>query len=253
MRLHHLAVCIAAAAVLPLTATAQTSCERQQQNRVAGTVAGAGVGAVVGSQVSGRGARTEGSVIGGIAGAIIGNQLSKPKTDCNHAFGYYDTQGAWHVNAVDREVANGYYDRDGRWLSGAPNGYYDVSGSWRTGGNGYYDPDGRWVPPQVNGYYDANDRWIEVSARSATPAYPGPERFDLRDQENRIRDRIDRGLDRGDLRRSEARRFRASLDAIVSREASLPHYRGELEANDAARINAQLDSLNNDIRNHVRD
>ena len=73
MRGHYLAACIAAAALLPLAASAQTSCERQQQNRVAGTVAGAGVGAVVGSQVSGRGSRTEGSVIGGLAGAIIGN------------------------------------------------------------------------------------------------------------------------------------------------------------------------------------
>ena len=212
-------------------------------------MAGAGIGAVVGSQVSGRGARTGGSVIGGIAGAIVGNQLSKPKTDCYHAYGYYDNQGAWNVNAVDRTVANGY-DRDGRWVNGAPNGYYEVNGSWRAGGSGYYDNDGRWVPPRVKGYYDANDRWIEVSARVGAP--PAPERFDIREREDRIRDRIDRGLDHGDLSRNEARRLRASLDGIVSREESLPHYRGELEANDAARINAQLDALNNDIRRHDR-
>ncbi|MEP7211245.1 MAG: glycine zipper 2TM domain-containing protein [Alphaproteobacteria bacterium] len=250
MRIHHIAACIAAAAVLPMAASAQTSCERQQTNRVVGTVAGAGIGAVVGSNVAGHGAKSEGGVLGALVGGIIGNQVSKPKTECAHAYGYYDNQGAWHVNAVDRNSANGYYDRDGRWVSGAPNGYYDVNGSWRTGGEGYYDNSGRWVPPQVNGYYDSGDRWIAVSARSAPTS--GPERFDIREREDRIRDRIDRGLDHGDLSRNEARRFHASLDGIVSREASLPHYRGQLEANDAARINAQLDSLNNDIRNHVR-
>jgi hypothetical protein len=252
MRIHHIAAVIAVAAVFPMAASAQTSCERQQANRIAGTVAGAGIGAVVGSNVAGHGAKSEGGVLGAIAGGIIGNQLAKPKTECAHAYGYYDDQGAWHVNAVDRNVANGYYDRDGRWMSGAPNGYYDVNGSWRTGGDGYYDNDGRWVPPRVNGYYDANDRWIAVSARNA-PSQAGQDRFDIRDREDRIRDRIDRGLDRGDLSRREARRFRTSLDGIVSREASLPHYRGQLEANDNARINAELDALNRDIRNHVRD
>lgn len=249
MRIHHIAACLAAVSLFPMAASAQTSCERQQANRIAGTVAGAGVGAVLGSNVAGHGAKSEGGVLGAIAGGIIGNQLAKPRTECAHAYGYYDNQGAWHVNDVDRNSANGYYDRDGRWVSGAPNGYYDANGVWRTGGDGFYNDDGRWVPPEIHGYYDAHDRWIEVSSRAAPPSL---DRLDIREREDRIRERIDRGLDRGDLSRREARRFRNSLDGIISREASLPHYHGRLEENDALRINSELDALNQDIRAHIR-
>jgi hypothetical protein len=244
MRIHYVFAFAAAAAIAPMAASAQTSCERQQANRIAGTVAGAGIGAVVGSNVAGHGAKSEGGVLGAIAGGLIGNQLAKPRTECAHAYGYYDNSGAWHVNNVDRNAANGYYDRDGRWMSGPPRGYYDRDGVWRTGGDGFYTDNGRWVPPNVSGYYDANDRWVAVSTRVGPPPPPGP-RFD-------IRDRIDRSESRGDISHGQARRFRASLDGIVSREASLPHYHGQLEANDAARINSQLDALNADIRNKSR-
>ena len=83
MRKHLLAAGIAAATLLPTFALAQQTCEQQaNNNRVAGTVIGAGLGAVLGSQVSGRGARTEGSVIGAIGGAIAGNQIAKRNFKC---------------------------------------------------------------------------------------------------------------------------------------------------------------------------
>ena len=172
MRKHILAAGIAAAALLPTLALAQQTCEeRQHNNRVAGTVIGAGLGAVLGSQVSGKGARTEGSVVGALAGGLAGNQLSKSKTNCAspNAYGYYDSNGAWHANAVDRASASGYYDRDGRWVDGVPNGYYDRDGRWiaantEVAAAGYYDRNGRWVPASAGGYYDVNGQWVSASA-----------------------------------------------------------------------------------------
>ncbi|MFZ3007480.1 MAG: glycine zipper 2TM domain-containing protein [Phenylobacterium sp.] len=172
MRKTLLAAGIAAAALLPTFALAQQTCEQQQQNnRVAGTVIGAGLGAILGSQVSGNGARTEGSVIGAIGGAIAGNQIAKSRSNCAsaNAYGYYDTNGAWHANAVNQASAQGYYDRDGRWVDGAPNGYYDSQNRWiaantNASASGYYDRNGRYVPASAGGYYDVNGQWVGASA-----------------------------------------------------------------------------------------
>lgn len=172
MRKTLLAAGIAAAALLPTFALAQQTCEQQQHNnRIAGTVIGAGLGAVLGSQVSGNGARTEGSVIGAIGGAIAGNQIAKSRSNCAspNAYGYYDTNGAWHANSVDRASAAGYYDRDGRWVDGAPNGYYDGQNRWiaantNASASGYYDRNGRYVPASAGGYYDVNGQWVGASA-----------------------------------------------------------------------------------------
>lgn len=172
MRKTLLAAGIAAAALLPTFALAQQTCEQQQHNnRVAGTVIGAGLGAILGSQVSGNGARTEGSVIGAIGGAIAGNQIAKSRSNCAsaNAYGYYDTNGAWHANSVDRASAAGYYDRDGRWVDGAPNGYYDSQNRWiaantNASASGYYDRNGRYVPASAGGYYDVNGQWVGASA-----------------------------------------------------------------------------------------
>ena len=42
-----------------------------------GTLVGAGVGAVIGSQVAGRGDRTIGAILGGAVGALIGNSIDR--------------------------------------------------------------------------------------------------------------------------------------------------------------------------------
>jgi hypothetical protein len=96
------------AAALALTACASdgygryaSACERDQQTReAAGTAVGAGIGALAGSGIAGRGDRTEGAVIGGIAGAVVGNQLSKSREACDV---YYDGSGRAY-----------YYDPQGR-------------------------------------------------------------------------------------------------------------------------------------------
>ncbi len=58
---------------------------RQEQRRSAntGTLAGGVLGAVVGSQVAGRGAKTEGALLGGAVGAVAGHQIAKSRVKCD--------------------------------------------------------------------------------------------------------------------------------------------------------------------------
>jgi hypothetical protein len=169
MRIQTLVAGLFAATLIPTAALAQQTCEQRQNNRVAGTVAGAGLGALAGSAVAGRGDRTEGAVIGGLAGALLGNQLTKGKADCARAYGYYDNNGAWHANAVARNNAAGYFDRNGAWVDGAPRGHYDGQGRWvqasaDTSSAGYYDARGLWVPASASGYYTNDGRWVAAAA-----------------------------------------------------------------------------------------
>ncbi|CAN7539534.1 glycine zipper 2TM domain-containing protein [Phenylobacterium sp. LjRoot219] len=170
MRIQTLVAGVCAAALLPTAAFAQQTCEQRQNNRVAGTIAGAGLGALAGSAVAGRGDRTEGAVIGGVAGALLGNQLTKGQADCTRAYGYYDNNGAWHANAVaGNTAAAGYFDRNGVWVEGAPRGHYDRDGRWVQASQdasaaGYHDARGLWVPASASGYYTNDGRWVAAAA-----------------------------------------------------------------------------------------
>lgn len=169
MRIQTLVAGVCAAALIPTAALAQQTCEERRNTRVVGTVAGAGLGALAGGAVAGRGDRTEGAVIGGIAGALLGNQLTKGKADCSRAYGYYDDNGAWHANAVARNNASGYFDRTGAWVEGAPRGHYDRDGRWvqantEASAAGYYDARGLWVPASATGYYTNDGRWVAAAA-----------------------------------------------------------------------------------------
>jgi len=66
------------------------SCQRQANERgVGGALLGGGLGAVMGSQVSASGHRTDGSVLGGIVGAIAGAAIGHKTAACNgYAPGY---------------------------------------------------------------------------------------------------------------------------------------------------------------------
>ena len=170
MRIQTLVAGVAVAALFPTLALAQQTCEQRQTNRAVGTVAGAGIGALLGSVVAGHGDRTTGAVVGGLGGAVVGNQLSKSHGDCTRAYGYYDNAGAWHASSVSRANAQGYYDRDGAWIDGAPNGYYARDGRWIANSNtdvsaaGYTDSRGRWVPSSSNSYYDTDGRYVTGAA-----------------------------------------------------------------------------------------
>ncbi len=169
MRIRTLAAGVCAVALIPTAALAQQTCEQRQNNRVAGTIVGAGLGALAGSAVAGRGDRNEGAVIGGLAGALVGNQVSKGQPDCRRAYGFYDNNGAWHANAVARNDAAGYFDRNGNWVDGAPRGHYGRDGRWvqtatDASAAGYYDRDNRWVPASAGGYYTNDGRWVAAAA-----------------------------------------------------------------------------------------
>ena len=58
-------------------------CRQEKSNAgKTGAILGGIAGAVVGSQVAGRGARTEGAVIGGVGGAVVGNQIGRHSVKC---------------------------------------------------------------------------------------------------------------------------------------------------------------------------
>jgi hypothetical protein len=172
MRKSLFAASIAAIALIPAAVHAQSACERQRTDQVVGTVAGAGVGGVLGNAVAGRDDRTLGTIVGAVGGAIIGNQITRPARDCSHAYGFYDADNRWHANRVNSSNARGYYDRDGGWIVGAPNGHYGDEGRWivnpgSAAGEGWQSSDGGWIPASANGYYDLNDQWVAGSATGA--------------------------------------------------------------------------------------
>ena len=66
---------------------AHERCKRDEDNRqILGGFAGAVLGGVVGSQLAGRGARTEGSVIAGTIGALAGAGIADKTIDCDPVY-----------------------------------------------------------------------------------------------------------------------------------------------------------------------
>ena len=66
---------------------AHEACKRSEDNRqVLGGLAGAVVGGVFGSQVSGSGARTEGSAIGAVLGGLAGAGIADKTIDCDPVY-----------------------------------------------------------------------------------------------------------------------------------------------------------------------
>lgn len=258
MRNHLIVAGISAAALLPTFAFAQTSCERQHENRIAGTLGGGAIGALLGSAVAGHGDKTTGAVIGGVGGALIGNQAMKGNADCAHAYGYFDSQGSWHANTVARSDARGYYDRSGQWIEGAPNGSYDSRGQWiPANSQGYYDSHGGWTPANTAAYWDSRGQWVAATPsaydRADNASYDdrsrmnGPAR-DFRTRAAWLDRQIQRGVDDGSLSRRDGRQAERSLRNLRRQEAGMRHYHGQLRPADEATMQARLDGLRQDIR-----
>jgi hypothetical protein len=216
---------LAVATLIPSLASAQ-SCEQQHGRQVASTLAGAGIGALIGAAVAPRHTGA-GAVIGASGGAIVASQASRPDRDCSHAYGYYDRDNQWHANNIDRADARGYYDRDGAWVDGAP--------------DGYYGRDGRWV---------ANS----ASAYGANASYDGRYFGGRRDIDSRaawLQQRIDSAVRDGSISRYEARNDRRRLDAIRRDESYLRDGEGRLRPRDEARLQARLDDLSVSLKSSV--
>ncbi len=105
-------------------------CRAQQRSAAnKGTAAGAILGAIVGSQVAGNGARTEGSILGAGVGAVAGHQIAKGNFKC--------------TNYPRRVTANTRQRADCRWVQeyyGGRNHDFEVcrsrDGVWRPSGRG---------------------------------------------------------------------------------------------------------------------
>ncbi len=221
MRKHLMLLSLAAVTLVPSLAFAQQTCEERRNNRVAGTVVGAGIGAIIGSAVAGRGDRNEGAVIGAIGGGVIGNQATKGDGDCREAYGYYDNGGSWHSNPVARDQARGYYDRNGNWVVGQPSGRWDND---------------RWVAPNAQGYgynasYGGND-------------YPR----DVRGRLSWLDERVQRGQRDGSLSRREATRAMRDLDQVRADERRMRGRNGRLRASDESYLQSRLDTITSEIR-----
>lgn len=257
MRKHLLAAGIAAAALIPTLALAQPC--RTENNRMVGTVAGAGIGALAGSAVAGHGNKTEGAVLGGVLGAIVGNQVTKggSSNNCAQAYGYYDANGRWHANAIPQANATGYYDRNGNWVAGAPNGYYGSDGRWMSAqSRGYYDRSGYWVPPSTTGYYDINGNWVVAAPNAGAAGYNAS--YDsntfwagaptnIRQREAWLERRIQRGRSDGSLTRREADRALRELADIRQQEYRLSRRDG-LDQREQQIVQARLDDLSQSIK-----
>jgi pimeloyl-ACP methyl ester carboxylesterase len=215
---------LAAAALVPTLAFAQTSCEQQHNDQVAATVVGAGLGALVGAAVAPRHDRGAGALIGAGGGAVVANQATRPDRDCSHAYGYYDRDNQWHANAIDRADARGYYDRDGAWVDGAPNGHYDSRGVWVVGTGG------------ADTYGD-------------NASYQGAGRRDVDSREAWLERRIDTAVGDGSLSRYDARSDRQELSSIRRDEADMrQRHDGQLSPRGESRLQERLDTLSASLR-----
>ena len=54
----------------------------RRDNGTTGLVIGAGVGALAGHEIAGRGDRTLGAILGGAVGAIVGREIDRGSLDC---------------------------------------------------------------------------------------------------------------------------------------------------------------------------
>ena len=234
MRKTLIAAGVAAAALIPSLASAQATCEERRANRVAGTIVGGALGAIAGSAIAGRGDRNEGAVIGGVGGAVLGNQLSKGGAgDCRRAYGFYDNNGVWHSNAVDRSYARGYYDRTGAWIEGPPPaGGWDRSGRWAMSANTYGAP--------ASYTYRYRSEWRDA-----------PE--DIRARTEWLERRIVRSRNNGAISRREAERAMLTLQDIRRDERRSWRDDGRLDGREADMLMARLDDLNAQIRWDRRD
>ena len=92
-------------------------CRRSTTQRgTGGGLIGAGIGAAIGSGVSGHGARTEGTVLGGLVGAIAGSAIGRNSAACSPGAAppppaAYN-QGAYSQGAYSSQPYDDRYDRD---------------------------------------------------------------------------------------------------------------------------------------------
>jgi len=156
-----LASLVAGALAMPTVASAQPAptyqggayseggyydpCRRDQVQRgTGGALVGGGLGALAGSSIAGRGAKTEGAVLGGILGAVIGANVGKSGAACQTPYDPASQAGgqAYYGEPGGYDSYGGYGADQGFAGGGSGNGYngYDQRAfdeSYRDSGYGY--------------------------------------------------------------------------------------------------------------------
>ncbi len=267
---------IAAAALIPSIASAQTpsraTCEQHSSTRVVATVGGAGVGGVLGNVIAGRGDKTLGTIIGAVGGAIVGNQVARSGRDCQDAYGYYDSDNRWHASGVGASEARGYYDRDGEWIEGPPNGRYGDDSRWISNagssrGEGRYSSQNEWIPASANGYYDRNDTWVSGSTsgrydnrgrwvaderRGSSTGYTAA-RPAIRDQLSALDRQLVTARAERTLNSRELAGYQRDLRDLRAREGRMSRdRRGNLSARNQAEVQSSIDRLDSRLRVSLR-
>ena len=254
MNKHFLLAGLAAIALTPSLASAQSGC-RNDNHRAIGTIVGAGLGALFGNAVSEHGGKPGGTIIGGIGGGIAGNLIAGSGQKCGqNRFGYYDSNGRWVPNTRN---ADGYYDADGQWVTSARNtdGYYDANGRWVSAGNlppsslnrdGYYDADGRWVASNVYRQPRAAPSYGEDAVYADRDRRDGRS-LETRDQETRLDRRIHEAIDQGSLDYQEGRRALRDLGDIRRLDQQYRSADGRLDRDQSRYINDRLTQLRRQV------
>ncbi len=224
---------LAAAAFIPSFASAQESCQQaQHDNRVAGTIVGAGLGALLGNVVSGHGGKPGGTIIGGVGGAVVGNQIAGSGTRCGeNQYGYYDGSGRW---VPTTSTAYGYYGPDGRWVANAPAGYapngYGQNG-YRQNGYGQNGYNRGYAPPPAPAY-----------GQDAAYSDRGG-RMNFREREDRMDQYIRQAISSGTIGDREGRHDLRELSDIRRMEGDYRSADGHMNDGQRADIDQRLDAL----------
>lgn len=276
MMKHLLAAGLVAAVSIPSLASAQSNCQdRRHDNRVAGTVIGAGLGALLGNVVSEGGGKTGGTIIGGVGGAVAGNVIAGSGTHCGeNRYGYYDQSGQWVPNTRNAE---GYYDANGQWVTTrADYAPRSDQGYAQPSEQGYAQPyDQRDAQPSYQGYAQPSDpnyarpayqTYAQPSDQgyaqpapgySQDGAYSNRDRWadaprDTRQREAWLDRRIRQQMANGQLGYREGRRALRDLASIRQRDNSYRNYDGRLNRDQQDYIEAQLAQVRDRVRGQDR-
>lgn len=160
-------------------------CQRSTTNRTTGGgLAGAGIGAAVGSGIAARGHRTDGAILGGVLGAVVGSMAGKSSAACapggytappppppppaayNGGYGGSYQEPYYRQGSYDNAGRDGYYERSyerqDSYRVDNRSGQADVNGC-TLAESPIYLPDGRTqkrfvrVCPDAQGKYQVVD------------------------------------------------------------------------------------------------
>lgn len=112
--------------------------QRTNNQQTTGGIIGALAGAAIGSNVAGRGVRTEGAVLGAVVGAVAGSAIGKKNSACDDQYEYErNRRGNQNYGYNNGYNQYGSYDRDRHERHHDRNDNYYDNSSYNSYGNRY--------------------------------------------------------------------------------------------------------------------